>query len=204
MRILFIFLLSFNLYAGNGNEVGNGGDGLICKDKKIELFDFYEARQLKKYNIKFPKGNDWFQIGNKVIKRLEKTNKPLYKQYKKILSKIHLRLEFIQNAHFRDIKDSFEIAIPEGCKLEQLAIQQDNSKGNRKVFISQKLWEKLSIEQKAGLVVHEIIYEHFVNLGEKNSLKVREFNSLLFSSEILNFTEKDMDQVLRGMKLSLY
>lgn len=204
MKVLLAILFSISLYAGNGNEVGNGGDGLVCKDKKLELFDFYETRQLSKYKIEFPKGKDWYELASNAINRLKKRNESLYKQYKKVLKKIHLRLKFIKNANFRDVKDTFEVGLPKDCKLEQLAIQQDNSNGDRLIFISKSQWEKLSKEQRAGLIVHEIIYEHFVNLGEKNSIKVREFNSLLFSKEILTMNEKEMNKTMRAMKLSLY
>ena len=203
MKILVLLMLSFPLFAGNGNEVGNGGDGLICGDK-IQIFDFYETKQLKKYHIDFPGGSDWNKIANTVVTRLKNKNENLYRQYSKVLAKINKRLKFIDEANFRDVKDSYEVAIPKDCRLEQLAIQKDNSKGEREIFISLRLWKKLSEEQKAGLIMHEIIYEHFINLGEKNSLKVREFNSLLFSKEIGELNRAKFNQIVRSMKLSLY
>ena len=201
MRALILLFLSFSLWAANGNEVGNGGDGIIC-GKEIELFDFYESKQHMRYKIKPFKGN-WYEITSTRIKTLKKLAPHLYKQYSKVLEKIHDRLEFIPNANFRDVEDSYEVAVGKNCKLVQLAIQQD-VEGERKVRISMDYWKQLSDSDKAGLILHEIIYEHFIALGEKNSIKVRHFNSLLSSERIHRFTKQEFNSLVRKLKIPIY
>ncbi|MCM2349666.1 MAG: hypothetical protein NDI69_06575 [Bacteriovoracaceae bacterium] len=130
MKLILIFLsLTTMLYAqdklSNGNGVGNGGDAVVCKDS-IEILDFAEARLMKKFTI-IPnvKNIEFMELARQRVAKLKILDKRLFEQYTKVLSTISDRIIFVENAQFRDIPDSFEIAIPQGCKLEQLAIQQE-------------------------------------------------------------------------------
>ncbi|PCI26799.1 hypothetical protein COB52_05655 [Candidatus Kaiserbacteria bacterium] len=199
--ILVLLLLANEAFAG-GNEVGNGGDAIVCS-QKVELFDFFEAKMLKRQIIQLPKGKDPFEVAKKTIQRLKKLNPQLERQYLQVLKSFKTRIKFIDKVGFRDVKDSFEVAIPEGCKLEQAAIQQLDS-GKRLVRISKKIWDKLSPAHRAGLILHEIIYEHFIFLGEKNSIKARKFNSLLSSKEILSFGKKEYLKYVRKLRVPIY
>ena len=198
---IVISLLSVSVLGG-GNEVGNGGDAIICSGK-AELFDYFEARMLKRNSFHLSSGKDPFKIAKRTIQRLNKLNPQLERQYLHVLKNLKSRLKFIKKSKLRDIKDSYEVAIPEGCKLEQAAIQQ-NEENQRVIQISQRVWDQLSIKHRAGLILHEIIYEHFVFLGEKNSVKARKFNSLLSSKEILSFKKSDYLGFVRKLKVPLY
>jgi hypothetical protein len=48
----------------------------------------------------------------------------------------------------------------------------------------------------AGLMSHEIIYEHFSKLGEADSRKAREFNALLFNAEMEAQTKESLKKII--------
>lgn len=198
--LLFLVLSAFaqSPMSSNGNGVGNGGDMVSCKVDG-ELLDFTEAKLLKRFEILRRPMTDWKHYSQVRLEILNKVDSRLSAQYKTVLSTIHNRLKFIENADFRDVPDSFEIAIPSGCKLEQVAIQQDGQ-----IHINKKLWDKLDGVNHAGLIMHEIIYEHFITLGEKNSVKVRQFNAMLFSNELNRMTTKEYQEYVRLLGLKLY
>ncbi|MCB0367695.1 MAG: hypothetical protein H6624_12445 [Bdellovibrionaceae bacterium] len=200
--ILILFLLGAQLPAQAGNQVGNGGDAIVCGEK-VFLLDYYEAKANDKIQIQLEKGKDHFEIAGKTVDRLEQHNPQLHKQYRRVLEKIGSRLRFIDNANFRDVKDSFELTIPKGCKLEQLAIQRDEG-GLRLIHISKSLWEKLSKEHQAGLLLHEIVYEHFLFLGETDSVKARKFNSFVSAKDFKTLPKEKYQKFVRSLKMPIY
>lgn len=204
MKVIIYLFFSASIIAGNGNEVGNGGDGVECSDKSIQLLDFFEAKKIYKRDLKFPIGKNWFEVAKNTFKRIENLSPQFFRQYSKVLSKLKDDLVFVDKAKLRDVKDSWEIALPEGCKLVQLAIQKNDSKGRIQTFISQKYWDRLSVHNRAGLITHEIIYEHFLHLGEKNSIKARNLNSFLYSKKTLSIKANDFKKYLNSLKLSIY
>lgn len=207
MKIFFLLILSSAIHAQtntlmtNGNGVGNGGDLVICNDS-LELLDFVEAR-MKGEKLILSESIEYKAQVQKVISRLQALDEKLFKQYSKVFSTIDHRLKFIPNASFRDVPDSLEIALPKGCRIEQAAIQRFEGKKNL-INISQDLWSKMSSSTKAGLILHEIIYEHFILMGEKNSIKARAFNAFLNSEKATQFDRKRFVQYCRDMGIRLY
>jgi len=182
--------------------VGNGGNAVVC-EKSVELLDYFESANLKRFKISPPKGGSFKEIAQKTLDRIRKYNPQLHRQYSRVLEKISDRIKFIDKSDFRDIKDSFEVAVPHGCKIEQVANQQDVD-GVRLFYISKSLWDKMPLDNQAGLILHEIIYEHFLFLGEPNSVKARQFNAYLGSAEIQTQDEKEYLKFVRNLKLPLY
>ncbi len=205
--ILILLSLTTMLYAqdklSNGNGVGNGGDAVVCKDS-IEILDFAEARLMKKFTI-IPqvKNLEFMELAKQRVAKLKTLDMRLFEQYTKVLGSISHRIVFIDNAQFRDIPDSFEFAIPQGCKLEQLAIQQEID-GKTMIHISKSLWDRMDSLNKAGLVLHEIIYEHLLATGEVNSIKARGLNGLIFSKSIENMNSRAFKEYLKASGIKNY
>lgn len=202
MTWLAVLLAGSLAFAGGGNEVGNGGDAVVC-ESSVRLLDYYENEMLKRGALEFAKGSDPYAKAKALAARLERLNKKLASQYFEALSTVSKRIDFIDKTDFRDVKDSFEVGVPSGCKIAQLAIQQEEA-GRKRIRISKKLWDRLDDDHRAGLILHEIIYEHFIVLGETNSVKARRFNSYLASKAILAATAADYQKFINGLKLPLY
>ena len=208
MKYLLVLLsLSFAAQGqdllSNGNGVGNGGDVVVCP-KTIELLDFAEVKMTKRFSmIDLPKRTDHIDLAKARIGKLKALDPKLYDQYSKVLNGIEGRWKLIEKAEFRDVMDSFEIALPENCFLKQIAIQHE-FEGKTQIQVSKKLWDQLKPLERAGLVTHEIIYEHFLVLGEKNSIKARQFNAFLFSKEIEKMSKAQYLAYVRNLGLKLY
>jgi hypothetical protein len=208
MKFFFLAtLISFHALAqvklANGNGVGNGGDAVVCKDS-AELLDFAEAKLLKKFTlISSVKSENYMSAAKERLEKLKGLDRKLADQYLNVLLKVDTRWKIIENAQFRDVPDSFEIAIPDGCKLEQLAIQQE-MEGKTVIHVSKKIWDRLNVMNKAGLLLHEIIYEHFITTGETNSVKARKFNAFLFSQELEKSDKKKYREVVRSLGIKAY
>lgn len=70
-KIVFVFLtvLISKAHAGVGNETGNGGDSVVCRDSKgalisAEFFDIYEGRSLRGQKVDL--GPASLAVGQKV------------------------------------------------------------------------------------------------------------------------------------------
>jgi len=200
MRSLFkIFLLFFVVApAFAQNKVGNGGDVVDCKTS-INLLDFYEEQ------IDFKtKEKNYLVIADQQLQKLKVAAPKLGEQYLKRLKEIESEIDFKSDIKLTDIKDSLHLYQPlaKNCHVYQIAIRRPLVLGNEKRFIiRQDLWNRLSPAHKAGLLTHEIIYEHFSKLGESDSIKTRKVNTYLFSKDVKN---DEFWKLVKNLELPIY
>ena len=103
------------------------------------------------------------------------------------------------------VKDSLHVSLPVRCKLKQVAIRRDKVLAGQKRFVIDKnAWNKLSPTQQAGLVLHEIVYDHFYLLGEKDSRTARAFQSFISRLVDTPVSEMAYRKMVRGLKIPLY
>ncbi|UXR65096.1 hypothetical protein EZJ49_02395 [Bdellovibrio bacteriovorus] len=197
-------LLTISLTASaSGNRVGNGGDVVTCP-AQTELLDFYES-DLKLQN--FDGKNSYREIAGDVLKNLARLSPVQARNYQRRLSQFIDESDFKADVTLTNIRDSKHLFKPkdETCKVRQIAIRrQDASSVSKRFLVDQDLWNKLSERSKAGLILHEIVYEHFYKLGEDNSIKARSLNAYLFSEQAQNAKPADYWKIIREMKIPLY
>lgn len=200
--ILSMILFSSSAFA-SGDRVGNGGDGVACSDK-TELLDFYESSlPLKSYKLE----QSYKEITENVLSNLERFNPAQAKQYRRRFSEFFDETEFKSGASLINIKDSRHLFKPKdkNCKIMQIAIRRNEESVVMKRFlIDEDLWNKLSERSKAGLVLHEIIYEHFYKLGEDDSIKARAVNAYLFSEKSYQDGPDVYWKTVKDLKLPIY
>lgn len=199
---LLTVLISLQVFA-SGNRVGNGGDVIACPNK-TNILDFYEASlPLKSYKLEQSYNN----IVNDVLTNLERFNSVQSGQYKKRFVDFLAETEFKSGASLVNIKDSKHFFEPKdnNCKILQIAIRRNEVSDSMKRFlIDEDLWNKLSERDKAGLVLHEIIYEHFFKLGEEDSIKARSINAYLFSEKAYQDNGDVYWKMIKDLKLPIY
>ncbi len=178
MKYIFLLLYLPFYYSFAGNEVGNGGDVIVCNGR-VELLDYFEAKSLNFSLPKVSKKKGHQLIIREILNDFSKIDKKLASQYFQRLSEIYKQIEYRSNIILTDIPDSNNEMLPRECELKQIAIRRKKEINGKLFLISKDLWEQLSSLHKAGLILHEIIYEHFFYLGEKNSRKARYMNALL-------------------------
>lgn len=185
--------------AGGGSNVGNGGSGIICRDGKkinsIELFDFYEARVMRDWSAEVDFTPDQsktvlqqaIDTAQYLIDTRWKTIDPVMATY------LSLRLqEFEKDALFVDqpmpLQDDVAavIAAPAGCRREQIVIAREPDLNESARYTVRKAYfdhASFSNLDRAGLILHELLYRLTSVNGAKTSSGVRYMNSLFFANK---------------------
>ncbi|OFZ47620.1 MAG: hypothetical protein A2381_09615 [Bdellovibrionales bacterium RIFOXYB1_FULL_37_110] len=197
--LLALYLTSFCSFAAlDGQGTGNGGDVLVCKNpdssiQSIILYDFYEAKF--RHDITLDLDDNSTSLNDKVtsiinkIKRLNPTRATLYEKWWN-------EFQLPENTLFTsdtlsDIPDTGEVTYPANCEIVQAAHQKKPFSGERRYKIRKDLWDQMDNANKAGLVIHELIYREakeenaYVHL---NSKRVRYLNATFFSNEFNDYT----------------
>jgi hypothetical protein len=213
MKKLFVCVLFFSLYAQAWNRVGNGAHMIACYSsggshlKSVELFDFYERNENKEFTRVKPGKKDFLGILAGVFSTLEKVNPKQAEQYRSRLLGIQNEIEFKKGVRLTNTNDAMEVFVPsdKNCHMEQAVVRKNDALPGEKRFIVRKeFWDKLSEEGRAGVLLHEIVYEHFFMLGEKDSVKARNYNSYLMSEKFAKATPKEYWEYIKALQIPIY
>lgn len=151
--------------AKGGSEAGNGGSSIVCQDSRgqitsVELLDFYEGRTQR--GIKVDMGPATDSVETKlalVVQRLETLEPVLASTMAEYIQQFPELSHFYSGVRLVEIPDSQNLFIPVGCQQEQIAIWRQPSVPEDKLFnINQDLWDRLDNDNKAGLILHEVLY----------------------------------------------
>lgn len=197
--------MGFPLHAGN--EVGNGGNGVVCKDR-VELLDLYEAKVLRKVSTDPAiKGTDPFKIVEQRLEPLKEIDPKSAQTYLMELNLLKTEISFEDQIVLKPIDDSLHSFEPKeaGCKVTQLAVfRKKQLPGEKLVLVDKGIWKRMKPVHQAGLLLHEAIYKHLSDLGEKDSTKARYLVSFILSEE---FSKKNAEvywNLIKKMRLPIY
>lgn len=211
MHLSYKSLLALSLFCLNiafaGNEVGNGGNAVVCP-KRVELLDIYEAGILRRTKVDPSlKGSDPFQIAKERLALLSEADPKSVKIYEAELERLKKEISFEDELVLKPIDDSLHAFEPKekGCKITQLAVfRKKPLPGEKLVLVEKTIWQRMSPIHQAGLLLHEAIYKHLSDLGEKDSSKARYLVSYVLSEA---FSKKDTEsywQLIQKMRLPIY
>ncbi len=186
----------------------NGGDGVFCVSPEGQplngtLLDFYESKQPIPTDIGV--NDSYILIAENILKKIKKAAPKISEQYSIRLKNIESEFEFIKTEKLVDIADSMNFLSPgnSNCQILQIIIRKKFVIKNESRFLVQEnLWNRLDNINKAGLILHEIIYEHFAKLGQENSTKARRLNSFMFFNS--NITENSFWSLVKQFEIALY
>lgn len=182
--LIFLILSIMNTYAG---DKGNGGDVLECVglngEKSYEILDYYEGYSESGVEVDIPDGNNFMDIVFRVFNERIKGNKSaiskeIEKGIKNVILNFRDNIVFV-NHELPDIPDHGEVLIGENCRIRQAIIQYNDKNYNPTFKVNKLLWKNLSHKTKAGLVLHEAIYNQALLIGFDNSKEVRKENYYL-------------------------
>lgn len=180
---LFLLVIGSAVQALAGFDKGNGGHGLYChidspQAKTVELFDFYEARTIHNLKLEAKVGTSFADSYEQIVRRLKLKDASLAEVLGQGFE-YFLNNSVYTNFELGASEDSRHVLIPENCELIQAVLQRDNLiTGKRQFIVSQKVWTAMSDFQKAGLILHEIIYWHSIHT---DSRRVRYLVGWLFA-----------------------
>ena len=209
MSLILIGALLVSLTAF-GNERGNGGDVVVCKDTQGKItsstiLDVYEAKEMRGFDLDLGSSDlsmikKWEFLFNRVA-----TISPTFsKSLEAEVALFNQEAKFVDNIILNDIPDSDHLYIPKDCQILQIAIQRTPEFPNdRRFVISNDLWKLLDNDNKIALILHEVIYKIAIKNEQMNSKNSRYFNSLIFSGEILKFKGVELARLVTKLEWSL-
>jgi len=182
--VMLLMMLS-TAASGNAKVIANGGDAVVCYDsskkvKSAQILDYFELSR---------EGHE-VQLGEEGLAVLEKVEIALirFKRLSPLRAVTYTRaaLEFLDRSIIipevgvPDIADSGDIDLPSNCELRQVVVQISGAK-HKKYLIDQTVWDLLDNENKAGMILHELIISN-----EGFSFKIDETNKTTKRQRVLN------------------
>jgi len=214
LAMCFLLFFSFNAFAIR--IIGNGGDGVVQKNDSIILYDFYEKSlnfeesmtQIRQYknatilkmlkNIKadttiwnhlLVDSNETLAVLESVLSRIMRLNpylvQVILKELKEELTWTGAPVDLKANTDTQSPLDENSISII-GCA---------QTREGKVLYSPSCAGPKMNSINKAGLVLHEVLYNIFRKLGntDDSSYRVREVVVKIFSINML-----DLNTVLKA------
>ena len=205
-----------------GGTSSHGGDAVVCYNQEVdrqgkpvhlgtplqitsvELLDYWEWRQSSPRKTSLGEAN--LQISEKikiVIDRIAKLDPVLATELNKIYQTY--QPSFVDRAKIPDISDfTPRLERSSNCVIEQLAVQYRAVVfGQAWLQIDAKLYQRLTRDEQAGLVLHEILYRFALSQAhpptDSNGLRYLNF---VFSTDTQDVTPAIYSQILSDAKLA--
>lgn len=183
---------------GGGSNVGNGGSGIVCRTgnaiTRIELFDFYEAKILRGWEPSlaytpdasktiFEQALDTAQF--MVDTRWKSTDPVMATYLTERLKSLPSEVIFVDQPMPLQDDVAAVINAPTGCRREQIAIASEPYLAQRRYTVRKNYFEhpNFSNLDRAGLILHELLYRLTSSNGAKTSRGVRYINAVLFADQ---------------------
>lgn len=174
-----------------GTESSGGGPSLFCPNATApegvaEFYDFFEGRF--RYNLNIPE-TDYILLELQIEKAIQKMEQFDYGFAQDIRDEYYTRilnhLNYIPNGLLMspvvDLGKGDTGLIPLGCQLVYAGYFEESGD----LSISGIIYDKLSVTEKAGLLIHEAIYSLTRRQTKQlNSQSTRILTSFLFSDSI--------------------
>nr|BFD66654.1 hypothetical protein HAGR004_16760 [Bdellovibrio sp. HAGR004] len=200
LSVLSLILFSSLTFAG-GDWVGNGGNVLECaSSEKVQLLDYYEGQQQRQISVNLGPGATYQEKVLFALDRLKAVNPTRAAQYMQWFASFAEETQWFSEGKFLPIRDSGAVIIPVECEIRQIAIQRPEDlimPGDKRYLVDLRLWNRLSEQDKAGLVLHELIYREGIENGQSSSPRVRYFNQILSSSEISTYNSLQLLKLVK-------
>lgn len=177
--------------------IGNGGDVVVCEKRmpQTQLLDFYEAAKLSDLRLVDPEGHTYLEKVNSLANRVSKRFPALARSIMADVDVFEKRKKIMDDVELKDIDDSHHTVLPPHCQIAQIANQKAPLFPRHPWFIiDAALWAGLDETNKAGLVIHEIIYRQGLRYGLEHSMGVRYLVGLLFSTELDAISDREWIQ----------
>lgn len=184
IMFLSVALSSSLVLAGVTN--GGGGKAIVCRDQNrqiisAQVLDLFEAEN--QYGLTLlPSARSLDEALSEVALRLESLSgqrRYMMSMKKTDLEAIYKKFKFLApGIGLQPIDDSMDLLRPEHCEIEQLAFFKEANI----VLVNQDIWNHLTPQNQAALIVHETIYQLQRRQGAKDSRDSRKIVGHLFST----------------------
>lgn len=185
--ILLSLAVSGSAFAQGGSGVGNGGSGVVCFKKdangkrqisKAYSLDLWEATH-ESDKLQIDLGSSQLTEFEKVallIERVSRVDPTFGAELNRRFSDFRKSYEVQKRVRITKIDDTKTLVDPKGdCEIYQIAVQKRvvDAFFDKKFLFDQDVWEKMSRNERAGLIFHEILYWSEIERGAEDSFGVR-------------------------------
>ena len=184
---------------------GNGGNALICEGQASGIIlDYYEATEVLGFSIDAKLESQFDRI---ILDRLiglgnrfdNLAARQFAENFKIHLDQFSRQNIWISGASLGEVNDSYHLAIPSHCTLEQAAVQSTS-----RYFLQADIWYNLTEFQKNTLRLHELIYRTLLSRQVLlDSRPVRALVGLLLSQEFSQMTLVEITQFFKTHQIKL-
>lgn len=189
-QLLFLIIFGSSFAFASGTTVGNGGNTVVCKDangqiSSIEVLDYFEVRLSGRALQLNQSLTDYRAILVELFQRWLRVAPVRMDQYMQWLEEFENEAGIYEGIQIPEIPDTGTIAIPAGCGLVPVAFQRPDEQilpGVKRYVINKDIWKLMDPVQKAGLVLHELIYREGIKAEHKDSFATRYLNGYFASS----------------------
>jgi hypothetical protein len=193
-----------------GEKAGNGGKGVFCPmpdgSKKLFILDYDRAVNEWQMSIRTAPGKDEIEKAVGIVRRLAPLDPSRASRYEAGIREFYSRVTWHQNLDFSITPDSKELGYCKGGELAQVVVQ---SRGdfpwdqNKLYQVNRELWDLLDADQKAGMILHEVILKETILYGQEFSDFASWFNALISSGAVTEMSPDDYRQLLLDLELSM-
>lgn len=170
-----------------------GGNVVWCtgpQGDSIEVLDLFESRELGLLPDTGLSSVSYLDKLKFVFDRWAKFDPVLAEHFRSRAAEFEKSVAFIDRSYLKVIRDSGEFIAARGaCHLQQIAMSRLETlgPGEMKYVVDKSLWSRLSDEDRAGLVLHEILWAQYkgANSSVPSSVFVRRLVGFL-ASPLLN------------------
>lgn len=189
-----------------GNVRGNGGGGIVCRNNgaitSVTTLDVYEAA-FREINLDFgPEQSTPLGYVNFVLDRLKRLDPQAAESYRALANKFFDAdtSRFKPGITLPFTEDTGPVAPPVGCALEQIVLQMKPAVPEDRLFtVNKDLFDRLDSQNKAALILHEVIYHELIPLRgvsygtplHPNSFYARYYNETILSQRISEMTPEE-------------
>ncbi len=176
-KLLLTLIVSIGSIAHAGAISGGGGKGVVCRDSQgvitsAQTSDLYEGKVLYGLNIVSDSAPAFDQVKS-ALNTIPESSRGLITYYTSIVIK---GMQIVHGMDLLPIEDALLVAIPHGCKPEQLANYFDD----KHILVDGDIWDRMDPTNQASLILHEAVYASERVNGAKNSQRSRHIVASLF------------------------
>ncbi|AHZ85510.1 hypothetical protein Bb109J_c3477 [Bdellovibrio bacteriovorus] len=200
-------LIAVSAHANNWYDRGNAGFALFCAGQAPIVLDLYEVSTRELGVVKFSKADTAVDKAVDLASRLNSVDPARARQYKDSALDFMASAQFVTDLGIRKTPDLGLVTVPAECTLEQVVFQRNPSILNKaRYVVNANLWNQLDADNQAALILHEAIYREVINstANELFSERVRIFNGIIHSHQVLSLLKTDYLKLLQELHLTTY
>lgn len=192
------WIASTLLYSAPLSTVGNGGNAVVCEGQPIKVHDLYEAEKLRSIfpQLGAPDVDPTVKV-QAMIAQLESLDPDRFSMYSQWLVEFPESALFLPHVVLTPVPDTLHPFLEEGCSLKQLVIQAEpRFPEDKRYLVSKDLWDQLDNDNKAVLLMHEIVYRDAILHKQTDSFNTRYFVSYLMAAKVAKMTPDAYGELL--------